>query len=165
MTLVHVTTEIAAPPQKVFGTVMDPFQLRDWVTIHRSLSRVSEDPMTAGARMDQSLHLHGLTFTVHWTLVGVRPPFEAEWEGRGPALSHARIHYGLSGPPEGPTTFEYINEFGAPGGVLGRIASRVVVGQTSEREAHRSLARLKALIEKGAGSEQSAVDTGHGHHG
>ena len=149
MSVVHVTVEIAAPPGRVFETVMDPYQLRDWVTIHRSLGKVAENPVAEGAQMDQVLHVHGLSFTVHWTLVGVRPPFEAEWLGRGPAMSHARIHYGLSGGPEGPTTFDYINDFGAPGGVIGRLASRVVVGQTSEREAHRSLELLKKLIEWG----------------
>ena len=149
MSVVHVTIEIAAPPDRVFETVMDPYQLRDWVTIHRSLGRVSENPVTEGARMDQVLHVHGVSFTVHWTLIGVRPPFEAEWLGRGPAMSHARIHYGLSGEPQGPTTFDYTNDFGGPGGVLGRLASRMVVGQTSEREAHRSLERLKGLMERG----------------
>jgi hypothetical protein len=152
MTIVHVTIEIVAPPHKVFETVMDPYRLQEWVTIHRSLDRVSADPMVEGAHMDQVLHLHGLSFKVHWTLVGVRPPFEAEWLGRGPAMSHARIHYGLSGDRDGPTTFDYTNEFGAPGGVLGRAASRLVVGQTSEREALNSLVRLKALIEQDQGT-------------
>ena len=34
-----------------------------------------------------------------------------------------------------------------PGGRLGNVASRVIVGATSEREASGSLARLKALLE------------------
>jgi hypothetical protein len=150
MSVVHVAIEIAAPPATVFETVMDPYRLRDWVTIHRSLSKVPDDPIARGARMDQVLHVHGISFTVHWTLVDVHPPFEAEWLGRGPAMSHARIHYGLTGAPAGPTTFDYTNDFAAPGGPIGRLASRMVVGQTSEREAHRSLQRLKGLIEQTA---------------
>jgi uncharacterized protein YndB with AHSA1/START domain len=150
MSVVHVTIEIAAPPTTVFETIMDPYQLRDWVTIHRSLSKVPDNPVTEGARMDQVLHVHGISFTVHWTLVGVHPPHEAEWVGRGPAMSHASIHYGLTGASAGPTTFDYTNDFGAPGGALGRLASRMVVGQTSDREAHRSLERLKTLIEQRA---------------
>jgi uncharacterized protein YndB with AHSA1/START domain len=148
MSVVHVTIEINAPPQRVFDTIMDPNRLRDWVTIHRSVSGVSADPSAKGARMDQVLHMHGVSFKVHWTLVDVKPPYEAEWMGRGPAHSHARIHYKLSGETEGPTTFDYTNEFGAPGGALGRIASRVVVGHASEREANLTLARLKSLLER-----------------
>ena len=69
-------------------------------------------------------------------------------EGRGPAHSHARIRYELSGDGDGPTLFEYINEFEVPGGRLGNVASRVIVGAASEREAKSSLARLKQLVER-----------------
>ncbi len=147
MSVVHVRVEIAAPPEVVFATVMDPYRLADWVTIHRSISNVSADPRAPGARMDQVLHIHGVSFRVHWRLTSVRAPFAAAWEGRGPAHSQARIHYGLDGGEEGPTMFDYMNEFNAPGGMLGRVASRMVVGAASEREAHHSLARLKQLLE------------------
>ncbi len=148
MSVIHVRIEIAAPPEFVFATVMDPYRLADWVTIHRSLSKVSADPLARGARMDQVLHMHGVSFKVHWTLADVQAPFAAQWEGRGPAYSRALILYGLSGDPDGPTTFDYTNEFSAPGGMLGRVASRVMVGPASEREANHSLARLKTLIER-----------------
>jgi hypothetical protein len=50
--------------------------------------------------------------------------------------------------PDGDGThFEYENEFKAPGGFLGRAASRVLVGGQPEREAQRSLQQLKALLE------------------
>jgi hypothetical protein len=98
--------------------------------------------------MDQVLHMRGVSFTVHWTLEEVDKPKRAEWVGRGPAMSRASITYRLSGPAEGPTTFEYTNEFSAPGGRLGAAASRVVVGSGPEREAHQTLARLKQLLER-----------------
>jgi uncharacterized membrane protein len=47
------------------------------------------------------------------------------------------------------TRFDYENEFKAPGGILGAAASRVIVGGVPQREANRSLQRLKALIETG----------------
>jgi hypothetical protein len=93
------------------------------------------------------LHLRGVSFKVHWTLESVRVPREAEWHGRGPALSHALIRYRLSGNDDGSTMFDYTNEFNAPGGALGSVASRVVVGHAPERETEQSLARLKLLIE------------------
>jgi uncharacterized membrane protein len=149
MSLVHVSIDIDAPPEVVFDTIMDPRRLGDWVTIHRSVSNVSSQPENRGARMDQVLCMRGVNFKVHWTLSDVRRPREAEWEGRGPALSKARIHYRLSGDSDGPTKFDYTNEFHAPGGPLGAVASRVFVGQASEREARSSLNRLKRLIESG----------------
>jgi uncharacterized membrane protein len=148
MSVVHVTTRIHAPMDVVWDTIMDPSRLGDWVTIHRSVRDVSSQPLRKGSTMEQQLHLRGVTFRVHWTLVDVRPPDHAEWEGHGPAHSHARIRYELSADGDDATVFEYTNEFTTPGGRLGTAASMVIVGAASEREASKSLERLKALLEK-----------------
>jgi uncharacterized membrane protein len=148
MSTVHATIEIDAPMQRVWDTVMDPNHLKDWVTIHRSVRDVSDRPLRQGSTMAQVLHIRGVSFHVHWTLTDVISPKHAEWEGQGPAHSLARIRYELSGVGEGPTTFAYTNEFAPPGGRLGNVASRFIVGATSEREANNSLARLKALLER-----------------
>jgi uncharacterized protein YndB with AHSA1/START domain len=148
MSTVRAQIEINAPPQRVWDTVMDPHHLADWVTIHRSVKNVSEHPLRKGSTMDQVLHMRGVSFHVHWTLTDVDSPERAEWEGQGPAHSVARIRYELSGDGEGPTRFAYTNEFAPPGGRLGNMASRFIVGATSEREANNSLARLKALLER-----------------
>lgn len=148
MSTVHVQIEIDAPPRAVWDTVMDPVRLGEWVTIHRSVKVKSANPSEEGARMDQVLHILGVSFKVHWTLESVLAPREAEWHGRGPALSRALIRYRLTGHPDGPTTFDYVNEFHPPGGALGNVASRVLIGHVPEREAHESLVRLKALIEQ-----------------
>ncbi len=147
MSTVHVQIDIDAPPRTVWDTIMDPNRLGEWVTIHRSVNVKSPDPREPGARMDQVLQILGVPFKVHWTLESVIAPRRAEWHGRGPALSRALISYALAGKPEGPTQFDYINEFHPPGGPLGNVASRVIIGHVPEREAHESLTRLKALIE------------------
>jgi glycine/D-amino acid oxidase-like deaminating enzyme len=74
------------------------------------------------------------------------PGRSATWEGRGPAHSYARTAYKLS-DRDGGTHFEYENEFKAPGGFLGKAASRVVVGVVPQREATESLKQLKKLLE------------------
>ena len=77
----------------------------------------------------------------------------ATWEGRGPAHSYARTAYRLSPVDGGARThFDYENEFKAPGGFLGAAASRMLIGGVPEREAKRSLQRLKALLENAAQS-------------
>jgi uncharacterized protein YndB with AHSA1/START domain len=149
MSTVQAQIEIDAPVQRVWDTVMDPSHFKDWVTIHRSTSNVSDQPLRKGSTMDQVLHMRGVSFHVHWTLTDISSPQRAEWEGHGPAHSLARIRYELSGDGDGPTRFAYTNEFHTPGGRLGDVASRFIVGTTSEREANNSLARLKALLERG----------------
>ncbi len=47
---------------------MDPNRLGEWVTIHRTVKVRSSDPSEPGARMDQVLHILGVSFKVHWTL-------------------------------------------------------------------------------------------------
>ena len=147
MSIVSAEIEIDAPIERVWETIMDPTRLGDWVTIHKSVSNVSQNPLRQGSTMDQSMSVKGLTFRVHWTLVSVDSPRCAQWEGAGPARSNALIRYELSSDDGARTTFRYTNEFHPPGGRLGNVAGRMIVGATSEREAHNSLARLKALLE------------------
>jgi uncharacterized membrane protein len=147
MATVNATITIQAPIEQVWNTVMDPERFADWVTIHRSVRDVSERPMRRGSTMEQSIHVRGVTFRVHWTLVAVDAPHFAQWEGLGPAHSRARIGYVLQSTDDAHTVFGYTNEFHPPGGRLGNAAGQLIVGATPEREAHDSLARLKALLE------------------
>jgi uncharacterized protein YndB with AHSA1/START domain len=148
MSLVHVKIRIEAPVEKVWETVMDPHRLEQWVTIHRSVKNVSSEPLREGSTMEQVLHMRGFSFHVHWTLTDLNAPTRAEWHGRGPAHSSARIRYELTDENNG-TSFAYFNEFSPPGGRLGSVASNLIVGAASEREAHASLQRLKLLLERG----------------
>ena len=149
MSTVSDEIEIDAPIERVWETIMDPNRLGDWVTIHKSVENASRLPLQRGATMDQALSVHGISFRVHWELVSVAAPTQARWEGGGPAHSDALICYELSKTERGTTHFRYTNEFHPPGGRLGAVAGRFIVGATSEREARRSLLRLKRLLEDG----------------
>jgi carbon monoxide dehydrogenase subunit G len=144
--VVQASIEISASPQEVWDVIMDPARLKDWVTIHRKLGDVSSDPLEVGATVDQTMCLRGANFKVHWRVVEYEPPTHAVWEGRGPARATALIRDDLRAV-DGGTRFDYTNEFKAPMGPLGSVASRVLVGGVSEREAHASLQRLKTLLE------------------
>jgi carbon monoxide dehydrogenase subunit G len=148
MSKVHAEIEIAAPVDTVWKTIMDPARLKDWVTIHRSVENASE-PLEKGSTMDQVLQMRGVSFKVHWTLGDLSAPNMAQWDGRGPARSRASIRYELSPLEDDRTLFKYSNEFTPPGGMLGNMASRVIVGAASEREANGSLKRLQTLLERG----------------
>jgi uncharacterized membrane protein len=141
MTKVSTSIDIDAPPQAVWDVVMDPTRLGDWVTIHRALGKHGAD------HMEQTLCLRGVNFHVKWDLAESRKPRLAVWEGRGPAHSKAHTLYRLSELDDGRTRFDYENEFKAPFGPLGAVASRALVGGVPEREADASLRRLKKLIE------------------
>lgn len=147
MSTVQDEIVIQVPIERVWETVMDPRRLGNWVTIHKSVDNFPSPPLRRGATMDQAMSVRGITFHVHWQLVELEPPHRARWQGEGPAHSDAFIRYELSSDRPGQTTFRYTNEFHPPGGRLGSVASRIIVGATSEREARNSLLRLKHLLE------------------
>jgi uncharacterized protein YndB with AHSA1/START domain len=150
MTAVHADTLIDASADVVWETVMDPRRLADWVTIHCEVTEISRGAARVGFRMTQTIHLHGVRFTVRWTLAACDPGRRAVWEGQGPARSRAWIEYRLT-PVGEATRFQYSNEFRAPLGPLGAVASRALVGGIPQREANRSLAALKRMLEHPAG--------------
>jgi uncharacterized protein YndB with AHSA1/START domain len=147
MSQVRASIEIHAPPETVYDLVLDPSRLDEWVSIHRKLDHADDGPPSTGFQMDQTLHMRGTNFKVHWTLTEAERPEHATWEGRGPARSYARTTYRLTRNGDG-TRFDYENEFKPPGGMIGAAASRVLVGGVPQREANRSLQRLKALLEQ-----------------
>ena len=146
MTSVRAVIDIAVPPQAVWNVVMDPQRFGDWVTIHRRLIRADSGPLREGFQVEQALALAGVPFHVRWTLAELDPPEHSVWEGRGPAGSRARIVNHLD-ERDGATHFDYLNEYANPGGLFGLIAGQVLVASLAEREANRSLQRLKRLLE------------------
>jgi len=147
MSLVTASIRIAAAPSDVWKMVMDPASLGEWVTIHRKLLHADEGAPRVGYTMDQQIHMRGVSLEVHWKLVDCRPDELAIWEGRGPARSHARSEYILEAD-DGGTRFDYRNEFSPPLGPVGAIVSRALVGGMPEREARRTLDRLRAHVER-----------------
>jgi uncharacterized protein YndB with AHSA1/START domain len=148
MSTVTASIEIAASPAEVWDVVMDAERLSEWVTIHRKLRYSDPGAPRVGYRMSQQLHLRGVSIDVHWHLAKCTEAKRAVWEGRGPARSRARTEYTLTAQPSGRTRFDYRNEFHAPLGALGALASRALVGGMPRREATRTLERLRALLER-----------------
>ena len=145
-----VTADITinAPKKDVWEACMDADRLEEWVTIHKKLESSDSGPPRVGMKMKQSLVLRGATFKVSWELTECVDHSCAIWEGRGPIRSYARTEYHLCENADGGTDFHYVNEFKAPGGPFGKAASRALVGGLPQREADRSLAQLKKLLEE-----------------
>jgi carbon monoxide dehydrogenase subunit G len=151
MSVVSFSAHIDAPPEAVWKTVMDPHRLGEWVTIHRALRSADGGPPKVGYRMEQQVHLRGVSLDIHWRLMQCEPCRLAVWEGRGPARSRAHTEYVLHAEGDG-THFDYRNEFRPPLGPVGAFASRALVGGMPEREARRTIERLRELLEDGGTS-------------
>ena len=149
MSRVNASIEIDAPPERVWDVVMDPRCLGEWVTIHRGEAEASDIPLTDGSKVEQTLCLRGVNFHVKWKVEEAQRPTMAVWEGKGPARSKAHTSYRLEPNGNGGTRFDYENEFKAPLGPLGAVASRALVGGIPRREAERTLQALKDFVERG----------------
>jgi carbon monoxide dehydrogenase subunit G len=143
---VERTTDIDAPPQRVYEVVMDPKHLQDWVSIHQSLLDAPNGELKQGSELTQCLKLAGRKFNVHWKVVEDDCPNRVVWEGQGPVHSHAKVIYEFEPNGNGGTRFSYMNQYDLPGGPWGKLAGRSVAG-VARKEADRSLERLKHLIE------------------
>ncbi len=142
---VERSTQIAAPPKRLYDVIMDPRRLEDWVTIHHHFEGNPPAPLKKGSRLTQCLKLAGKRFKVHWTVVENQPCERVLWEGRGPVASRARVEYRFEPNGEG-TDFSYLNEYDLPGGALGRFAGKAVA-RVTQKELEGSLQRLKSLVE------------------
>lgn len=144
---VERTVEIRAPRERVWETLMDPRSLEDWVSIHKALKAAPDGELRKGSELTQCLHMAGTSFNVHWKVVESEKPSHAIWEGRGPMRSKATVNYDLEDAGDGTTRFVYANEFKSPGGPFAAVVDRITSG-TAERAADKTLANLKALLER-----------------
>lgn len=144
--VVAQSIEINAPIEDVWALVMDPRRLGEWVSIHESVDDVPDGELEQGSRFRQTMKLKGVPLKVKWNVVECDPPHHARWSGEAAAGAKAGILYDLS-ERDGVTTFDYENEFELPAGRVGKLAGRAFNAMSGDREATRSLAQLKELLE------------------
>jgi carbon monoxide dehydrogenase subunit G len=138
---------IDAEPEAVYAKLMDPDCLGEWVTIQDELLEAPSGDLKKGDELMQRCKVAGQKFKLSWHVDEAQPPHKTVWRGKGPFGSKAKVTYDLAANGGG-TDFTYTNEYSLPGGPIGKIAGRAVVG-ASGSEADKTLARLKKLIEQG----------------
>ncbi|MEA2440159.1 MAG: hypothetical protein QOH76_1583 [Thermoleophilaceae bacterium] len=147
MTKLEREIHIDAEPEAVYAKLMDPDCLGEWVTIQDELVEAPDGDLQQGDELVQRMKVAGQKFKLSWKVKKADRPHKTVWEGRGPLGTKARVTYDLASN-DGGTRFKYTNEYDLPGGPVGKLAGKAVVG-ASGSEADRTLGRLKKLIEKG----------------
>lgn len=138
---------IDASPEDVYATLMDPDCLGDWVTIQDELLEAPSGDLEKGDTLVQRCKVAGQKFKLRWKVEQADRPSKAVWRGKGPMGTEAKVIYELA-ENDGGTRFTYTNEYDLPGGPVGKLAGKAIVG-ASGGEADKTLARLKKLIENG----------------
>jgi len=138
--------QIDAKPEAVYAKLMDPDCLGEWVTIQDELLEAPDGDLVQGSELVQRCKVAGQKFKLRWKVEKADKPNKTVWKGKGPFGSKAKVTYDLDSNNQGGTLFTYTNEYSLPGGPLGKVAGRAVVG-ASGAEADKTLKRLKKLIE------------------
>jgi len=145
---------IDASPEDVYDTLTDPHCLGEWVTVQDELEEAPSGPVEEGDTLVQRMKVAGQKFRIKWHVDEADRPSRVVWTGKGPMGTEARATYEIKTNGGSGVTFSYINEYDLPGGPVGKLAGRAIVG-ASGGEADRSLERLKKLIEDNASSNGS----------
>ena len=146
MSVVTTQIDIDAPPEEVWALVTDPQRTAEWVTIHRALKSHSDGEPRVGYEMKQTLCLRGAKFDVNWEVAEVDAPRHLSGRARAPP-AHTRRRSTSSHRTTAGTRFDYRNEFKAPLGPVGAMASRALVGGVPEKEANASLRSSSSSLE------------------
>jgi carbon monoxide dehydrogenase subunit G len=140
---------IDAPAEAVYDKLTDPECLDDWVTVHDALEEAPNRNVEVGDTLVQRMKVAGQKIRIKWHVDEAERPSRVVWTGKGPMGTEAKATYEIRANGGDGCTFSYVNEYDLPGGPVGKLAGRAIVG-TSGREADKSLEKLKRLIENGS---------------
>ncbi len=142
---VESSIDVDASPEEVYGLVMDPSRLGDWVSIHDRLEEAPDGELDRSSELDPAPE--GRRSALHCALARDRGrPRHARGVGRPGPASHTRACTYDFADRDGGTRSRYMNEYDLPGGVAGKLGGRAV-SRVAKREVERSLERLKQLAE------------------
>ena len=141
--------QIDASPEDVYDKLTDPNCLGEWVSVHDGIEAAPPGNVEQGDTLIQRMKVAGRRFRITWHVDEAQRPSRVVWTGKGPMGSRSRATYLISTNGGDGSTFNYVNEYHLPGGPVGKLAARAVIG-ASGGEADRSLAKLKQLVENGA---------------
>ncbi len=134
---------INAPIEKVFDVIADYAQMAHYAPISE-VTNIKGNPGEKGSSADYTYHVLGIKFTMHTTLLEVERPRKVTTEDTG----------GLSGnfewtlEPQGQATKVNVRiDYSVPGGVLGKIANRVLLERMNQKNMESMAQGLKIYCE------------------
>ncbi|MGH2380778.1 MAG: SRPBCC family protein [Candidatus Limnocylindria bacterium] len=146
MARIERQTEIARSPEDIFALLTDLDRLPEWATIVIETREVSDRPLRNGCTFRQTLKVLGREVETDWRVDELEPPRHVAYAATAPAGGTLTMRQTVA-PTDGGSRVALELDYELPGGWLGELLDRRVVEQQNEREAERSLAQLKQLLE------------------
>jgi uncharacterized protein YndB with AHSA1/START domain len=147
--MAHIRREIdlTASPEHAFALLTDLDRLPEWATIVVDTRDVSELPLRAGCTFRQTVRVMGRELESEWKVTELEPERLIAYEATSPGGGSLAMKQSLL-PENGGTRVVLEIDYELPGGFLGELLDRAVVEAQNEREAERSLQRLKPIVER-----------------
>ena len=146
MTRIERSMEIQRPPEEVFALLRDAGSLARWVTILVETRHAPGRPIETGDEFEQTVRIMGAHLDSRWKVGGLETPREIRYDATVvvelPVSMIQRIR-----SSEGGSKVDLEVDYELPGGLVGDVLDRAFVKRRTQRDAERSLRRLKHLLE------------------
>jgi uncharacterized membrane protein len=148
MTVVRVSVEVEAPPEKVWAVISDPRRLPGWDRHIESVDGVPDSGLSVGTRYTTVVRFMGVRARVRAEVLEWSPPSRTRIKLRG--LVDATVDTWIAPIEEGRSLLRHEVDYRFRGGPLGTLAARSLrlVGGATYELRHGALAQ-KREIESG----------------
>jgi uncharacterized protein YndB with AHSA1/START domain len=143
MAVISESTELPAPPERVWTAVSDLSTWPQWQTVHQGFPD-GEPELSEGTTFKQKVTIMGMPGEVNWTVASLEENKRLELQGKGPMGTTMRTLYELAAE-NGGTRVNYEAEFG--GAALAAMAAPLE--KASRQGAQESLEKLRAHLAGG----------------
>jgi len=144
MPRVETSVTINAPIEKVFDTIVDPELTAKWSSGISEVSNNKGNPWEKGSSTDMVYHVLGMKFTQHMVTLGINKPNKVIYQMTGgfPGTFEFVLE------PQGQATkVETIIDYSVPGGIIGKIANRLLLERMNRKNMEDSTEGLKVYCE------------------
>jgi uncharacterized membrane protein len=146
MALIQRAIDVEAGRDRVFALLTDLDRLPEWATIVVETRDVSELPLRPGCRFRQTLRVVGRELESEWRVTELEAERRISYEATAPGGGSMTMRQTVT-PRDGGSRVQLEIDYELPGGLLGELVDRAFVEEQNEREADRSLANLKELLD------------------
>ncbi len=148
MTHISRSTSIARPPDAVFALMTDVDRLPAWAATVVETRDLSHPTLEVGCTFRQTFRVLGHELDSEWRVTEFDPPRRVTYEASSAEGGRLEMVQTVRPLEQGSEVTLEI-DYELPGGILGRIADRVIAERQNEHDAERSLEALKRIAEVG----------------
>ena len=144
MPRVETSVTIHSPIDKVFDTIVDQELTTQWSSGVSEVTNIKGDPWEKGSSADVAYHVLGMKLIQHMVTSEIEKPRKVTYlmEGGLPGT----LEFALE--PQGQVTkVDMRIDYSVPGGILGKIANRVLLERMNQKNIESTTEGLKIFCE------------------